>query len=444
MATLSGETYVKKDGTKSTMYVVKFFDPAGQRRKVHLGKVPKRIAETAKIRIEALVAAKLAGHSIDTESAGWLAAIDDSIHEKLSNVELVEARQKADDVRPETVTLGEHLERYFVSLGQQKRMTGLNYARARRLLEEFFGKDRKLSTIHGGDADDYKTWLLSPTKNRKAFAPASASVDLRRARQFFKAAVRRKLIADNPFDDVKCGSQANASRMHFVTQETIEAVIAACPDNDWRLIFAFARYAGLRIPSELEELRWSDVNWERNRITIHEPKVEHHAGRGVRVVPIFPELRPHLERAFHEAPAGSEYVVPRARGGRNLRRYAEQTIKKAGVPLWPKLFVNCRSSRETELLAVHPAHVVQKWIGHTAKVAQQHYLQVTDADFDRAAGIFGTIFGTVRGGHEPSPADAPSESPLILRESREASIYLVPPAGIEPATYGLGNHRSIH
>ena len=438
MATLSGETYVKKDGTKSTMFVVKFFDPAGQRRKVHLGKVPKRIAETAKIRIEALVAARLAGHSLDTETAGWLAAIDDSIHEKLSNVELVEARQKAGDVRPETVTLGEQLERYFVSLGNQKRMTGLNYARARRLLEEFFGKDRKLSTIHGGDADDYKSWLLAPTKSRKAFATASASVDLRRARQFFKAAVRRKLIADNPFDDVKCGSQANASRLHFVTQETIEAVIAACPNNDWRLIFAFARYAGLRIPSELEELKWSDVNWERNRITVHVPKKEHLAGHETRVVPIFPELRPHLERAFHEAPAGTEYVVPRARGGRNLRRYAEQTIKKAGVPLWPKLFVNCRSSRETEILAIHPAHVVHKWIGHTAKVAQQHYLQVTDADFDRAAGIFGTIFGTVRAGQEQTRAVVSSGNPLISRETREAAIYQVPSTGIEPVTFNFG------
>jgi hypothetical protein len=129
---------------------------------------------------------------------------------------------------------------------------------------------------------------------------------------------------------------------------------------------------------------------------------------------------------------------------RNLRRYAEQAIQKAGVPLWPKIFVNCRSSRETELLAIHPAHVVHKWIGHTAKVAQQHYLQGTDADFDRAAGIFGTIFGTVRAGHEPSPADTLSESPLRMRETRDAAFYRVPPAGIEPATYGLGNHRSIH
>src|SRR5208283_3720065 len=34
-----------------------------------------------------------------------------------------------------------------------------------------------------------------------------------------------------------------------------------------------------------------------------------------------------------------------------------------------------------------PIHVVTAWIGNTVKVAMKHYLQVTDADFDRAAGV---------------------------------------------------------
>jgi integrase len=428
VATLSTEKFELDDGTTTTTYRVLFVDPTGKRQTIRLGKLPKKIAESVKLKVESLLAAKIAGHPIGAQTAGWLADIGDAIHEKLAKSGLVEPREKINVVE---WTVGSFLEHYFGTLGVQKRMTALNYGRARRLLEEFFGKARRIDSIHEGDADDYKAWLLAPTKSRKAFAPASASVDLRRARQFFKAAVRRRVIDRNPFEEVRCGSQANPSRMHFVTKETIEAVIAACPDNDWRLIFAFARYAGLRIPSELDELRWSDVNWERSRITIHEPKVEHHAGRGVRVVPIFPELRPHLERAFHEAPAGSEYVVPRARGGRNLRRYAEQTIKKAGVPLWPKLFVNCRSSRETELLAVHPAHVVYKWIGNTAKVAQQHYLQVTDADFDRAASNparYPAHSGAVSGHPTPSEVHESREKTHI---SRERTTALVPPAGIE-------------
>jgi integrase len=427
MATLGRETYKREDGSTSTTYRVLFVDPAGRRQTIRLGKVPKKVAESAKLKIESLLAARIAGHPLDAQTAGWLGQVGDAIHERLEKAGLVEPRQKEAAV---AWTLGSFLESYFATLGGQKRMTALNYGRARRLLEEFFGTGRRLDSIHAGDADEYRTWLLAPTKSRKAFALASASVDLRRARQFFKAAVRRRLVAENPFADVRCAAQANPTRSHFVSQETIEAVIAACPNHDWRLIFALARYAGLRIPSELDELKWSDVNWERGRITVHVPKKAHLSGHETRIVPIFAELRPHLEAAFEAAEPGAVYVVPRARGGRNLRRYAEQLLDRAGVAKWPKLFHNLRASRETELLAIHPAHVVFSWIGHTAAVARSHYLQVTDSDFDRAS----------------NPAQNPAQSgaatgrltPTGLRETREKTRVgrkrgksQVPSTGIE-------------
>lgn len=409
MATLGSEKFRLDNGTTTTTYRVLFVDPTGKRQTVRLGKLPKKVAESVKLKIESLLASRIAGHPIDAQTAGWLADIGDAIHEKLAKAGLVEPREKAAVV---AWTLGSFLEHYFGTLGVQKRMTALNYGRARRLLEEFFGKERRIDSIHEGDADDYKAWLLAPTKSRKAFAPASASVDLRRARQFFKAAVRRRVINRNPFEEVKCGSQANPARKHFVTRETIDAVLAACPDNDWRLIFAFARYAGLRIPSELEELKWSDVNWEKNRLRITVPKKAHLSGHEERIVPIFAELRPYLEAAFDAAEPGAVYVVPRARGGRNIRRYAEQVLERASVPKWPKLFVNLRASRETELLETFPAHVVFSWLGHTAAVARSHYLQTTDADFDRAAS---------NPAHNPAHSGAVSghATPSGLHETRE-------------------------
>ena len=438
MATLGRETYKREDGSTSTYYRVLFVDPAGKRQAIGLGKVPKKVAESAKLKIESILAAKIAGHPLDAQTAGWLGEIGESIHGRLAKAGLVEPREKAAAV---AWTLGSFLEHYFASLGDQKRMTALNYGRARRLLEEFFGKGRRLNSIHEGDADEYRAWLLAPTKDRKAFALASAAVDLRRARQFFKAAVRRRLIDSNPFADVRCGSQANPTRSQFVSQETVETVIAACPDHDWRLIFAFARYAGLRIPSELDELKWSDVNWERNRITVHVPKKAHLSGHETRVVPIFAELRPHLEAAFDAAEPGAIYVVPRARGGRNLRRYAEQLLDRASVAKWPKLFHNLRASRETELLAAHPAHVVFSWIGHTAAVARSHYLQVTDADFDRASDAvhfpahIPAQSGTVAGLAEPSRLRETREKTRV-RRTREKSQ--VPSTGIEPVTFSSG------
>jgi len=438
VATLGSEKFKLDDGTTTTTYRVLFVDPTGKRQTIRLGKLPKKVAESVKLKVESILAAKIAGHPLDAQTAGWLGEIGDAIHEKLAKAGLVEPRVAANAVE---WTVGSFLEHYFGTLGDQKPMTKLNYGRARRLLEEFFGKERRIETIHEGDADDYKAWLLAPTKDRKAFAPASASVDLRRARQFFKAAVRRRVIDRNPFEEVRCGSQANPSRKYFVDRPTIEAVLAACPSADWRLIFALARYAGLRIPSEIEELKWSDVNWERHRITVRVPKLAYRAGHEERIVPIFAELRPYLEAAFDAAEPGAVYVVPRARGGRNLRRYAEQVLERASVPKWPKLFVNLRASCEIELLETYPAHVVFAWLGHTAAVARSHYLKTTDADYERAAAGGATPSTPVSNpAHYPAHSGAVSGYPTPsglheraekTRISRTRATVPVPPTGIE-------------
>ncbi len=69
--------------------------------------------------------------------------------------------------------------------------------------------------------------------------------------------------------------------------------------------FALSRFGGLRCPSEHVTLTWEDVDWERSRIRIHSPKTEHHEGKESRVIPIFPELRPHLEAMWDDSEPGA-------------------------------------------------------------------------------------------------------------------------------------------
>jgi hypothetical protein len=61
-------------------------------------------------------------------------------------------------------------------------------------------------------------------------------------------------------------------------------------------------------------------------------------------------------------------------------------LRRAGLKPWPKSFHNLRASRETELAAEYPLHVVCGWIGNSSRIAAKHYLQITEADFARAAG----------------------------------------------------------
>src|SRR5262249_18134044 len=162
--------------------------------------------------------------------------------------------------------------------------------------------------------------------------------------QFFKSAVRSRLIPSNPFEDVKPPSQVNESRKYFVSREATGRVLDACPDGEWRLIVALCRFGGVRCPSELLPLRWADVDCELGRFFGPSPKTEHHEGGAGRWVPIFPELRPHLEEAFERAERRAVYLINRYRDtNANLRTQLLRIIRRAGEAPWPKPFQNLRA-----------------------------------------------------------------------------------------------------
>lgn len=90
-------------------------------------------------------------------------------------------------------------------------------------------------------------------------------------------------------------------------------------------------------------------NWEINRTSIPEPKVEHHEGRGIRCRPIFPELRPILDEAFEIFGDKYEFVVVAfqyqaaantAMGWKNANPTTEMLwlLSCTGVSGWPGLF----------------------------------------------------------------------------------------------------------
>jgi integrase len=209
-----------------------------------------------------------------------------------------------------------------------------------------------------------------------------------RARQFFNVAKRRGMIEENPFDGVSASVGSNSERVRYITREDIQRVIDACPDHDWKLIFALCRFGGLRCPCEVLLLKWEDVRWHidptEERIHVQSPKTARQ-GKASRIIPMFRELRPYLLEAFEVAADGAVYVVSRyRRPDANLGTQAKRIIRRAGLKPWPKPFQNLRSTRETELLDSNPIQVVCSWIGNSQPVAMKHYLQVTDEHFKRA------------------------------------------------------------
>jgi integrase len=357
-----------------------FTGPNRNRKIVYLGAVPMKTARTIKVHIENLAAALLGRHAPDPETSEWVGGLDDLLYGKLAAVGLLPDRGPAQTSNQAT-TLGPFLEQYLNGRTDIKPSTRTNLEQVRRNLLDHFGPDKPLADIAPGDADEFRINLLGKLGEN------TVRRNCGRARQFFRAAVRKRLIQENPFGDMKgCAVKATTDRFHFVTRAEADMVLAACPDAQWRLLFALSRYGGLRCPSEHLALRWADVDWERNRITVHSPKTEHHEGKECRDIPLFPELRPYLEEVWEQAEPGTEYVITRYRSGNaNLRTQLERIIRRAGLTPWPKPFQNCRSTRETELAEEFPIHVVCAWIGNTQAVAAKHYLQVREEDFARAA-----------------------------------------------------------
>jgi integrase len=158
-----------------------------------------------------------------------------------------------------------------------------------------------------------------------------------------------------------------------------------CPDAEWRLIVALGRFGGLRCPSEHLALRWGDIDFERGRIHFRSPKTEHHPGGESRVIPLFPELIKPLQDVFDLAEPGTEFVITRHRDTNvNLRTQFCRIIERAGLKVWPRIFQNLRSTRQTELAESFPSHVVCEWMGNSEPVAAKHYLQITDEHFQKA------------------------------------------------------------
>src|SRR6516162_277379 len=417
------------NGRKRILFVA----PDASRKAIRLGKCDRKSADAICRHVEALLTAKIGGQPIPRDTAAWLSNIGAKLGDKLAAVGLVEARKRA--------ALGEFLEAFIANRKSTAAPNTItNLEQAKRRLVEHFTADRDMATITPADAEAWAAVLA------ERYAPATASRTIKRARQFFKAALRNKLIVENVFVDVKASGQANKDRQFHVDREVIFHVIDAAPDAEWRLLIALSRFGGLRCPSEHLALRWQDVDWERNRFRVDSPKT------GERWVPIFPELRPYLEGCFELAEEGAVHVITRYRDSNaNLRTTFTKIIRRAGERPWPKLFHNLRAARETELAADYPIHVVCEWIGNTAAIAAKHYLIVREEDYERATAQGGAksgapeahfpaqrvAAGNGKDANKTTQAESDNElMPLSACRGDYLPLCPVPPRGLEPLSSG--------
>lgn len=422
-------------------YKLRFRDGSGRQRVLWLGNVSKRNADNVARHVSELVRANHAGVAPDVDSAKWANELTGRLRERLAVWGLVAAERR--QVTGDAVRLvGPYFDAYIASRTDLKPTTRYKYDQASKYFTKYVGKNRLLADVTPADIDAWRLWLtteaLAPATDdtpARGLAVATANKHAKRVKKLFSQAVRAKLLVDNPAADQRIGPEVNRERDYFIDRQAAEKILAEC-DVEWALIFGLCRYAGFRCPTEVLALTWADVDWSANRLRINSVKT------GLRYCPIFPELRPLLDAAYHVAPDKAVHCVRRYRGAEtNLRTQLHRILARVGIVPWPKTFVNLRASCRTELQERFPDHVINQWLGHSSRVAERHYLQTTDAHWERAIteqtspGVTrGNAGGNISANSLESDATTNKKIPKKVAPDGAKSLgisYVMPPVGAE-------------
>jgi hypothetical protein len=177
---------------------IRFVGRDRKRRNIRIGKAAMRDAAGFKLRVEQLNAAQITGHPIGDDTAHWLATIGEELSDRLAAVGLIPRRGAAG--------LEAFLDGLVSERTDLKQSTRDHLRRAKEALVEFLGADEPLREITAGDTDDFRRWCFAE------WADNTARRACGRAKQFFRVAVRKRLITATPFADMKdCNVRENAT-----------------------------------------------------------------------------------------------------------------------------------------------------------------------------------------------------------------------------------------
>lgn len=363
-----------------------------KRRSINLGPVSRREASIARAHLDHLLEVRDKRIPVQPNTREWLDKIDADLHKRIADKGLAEHRFTA---TTRTVAgLCRHFREWKESKGAAPTSL-VKYEQAFRILKHYFGGGCELANIPPAKMHDLLDWIKPKGEwNNGKFGRPLADTTASRTRQTVKAIMQRAVdnrwVSRDDFADMFSRMprqvRSNPARRHYVDAEVVQRVIDdGALNNEQRLIFALARWGGLRIPSELLQITWDDVDREADKIRIRSPKQKRHAGRHERWIPIWPEILPYLDIAWGQAQPGQVHVIRQYRSSSTsahsgmFRRACVRCglTESVDEKPWPKLWINMRSTRDTELLQrpEFTTSVVDYWMNHDRKISKAHYQQ---------------------------------------------------------------------
>jgi integrase len=189
----------------------------------------------------------------------------------------------------------------------------------------------------------------------------------------FERGRRRGWVATNPCDRVEKPRKPDAEVLRFLSQEELEAVLRATPDEQDRALFLTAAMTGMR-RGELLALTWADIDWTAQRVRVRASIVRGRVGapkskRSSRSIPLADRVAAELEHRFQDSDhqADTDLVFCRAGGEpldpSRLRRRFAAAVKAAGVR--PVRLHDLRHTFATRAAGAGvPMRTLQEWLGH--------------------------------------------------------------------------------
>lgn len=226
-------------------------------------------------------------------------------------------------------------------------------------LETHFG-DVSISAVDPGGAADFIAGMdvAATTRARKA----------RMCRSIFKRAVNEGVLKANPFASEKVTAKAADREWPTLDAPVMDKILAACPNEQWRLLFGLCRYAGLR-SGEARALGWDQIG--DTCITLIAPKT----GKR-RQVPIEERMAAMLVSTIR-TPPGPCYRLPGT--GHGLSHGASVIINRAGLS-YPKPLHSLRKACAREWRRAYGESVAALALGHSVTTAAAYYDQLSPAD----------------------------------------------------------------
>lgn len=366
---------------KGLRLVITLTKPEYKRFTLRLGqKTAKRVWNDYESHLRDLLIAYDGGESIKHRTIEWLDSLTMERHEQIARWGIINFRMK--DI-PFIQFLREY-ESIRSSKTGYADSTRRKWSSVIRIAARHFGETIRVSEVSSEMADEF-TAVLRSQSGRKGGKKSDSTI-ARTNSHLFQAmewAIRKGLIRTNPFLESPRTDRISRLNEKIVSRSVVDTIIKTLKKPEDRMVLGMARYAGVRVPSEVENLKIGDWDRERNLISVLSPKT---AGRGKpsRLIPLEPELTILLEDNIPSDASPEDWMFPSLRRSKTnqakgVRDRVLSAMKSLNIPKWDSLFQCLRRSAITDWFETYGLSKASRWTGNTPKIMEKYYLQLGDS-----------------------------------------------------------------